>query len=215
MSQTNITIFENNDAYRNSLALYFLECPDIVVSATYSDGKNAAQRIADSGAELVLMDIDMPGVNGIEATREIKQHHPATQVLILTVFDENERVFDAICAGADGYILKSSPPHEIVRAIQDCMNGGSPISASIARKVLQLFAHPALRPAATSQLPGLTDKEKLVLQQLVEGDSYKMIAEHLNISLDTVRFHIRNIYQKLHVNSATEAVSLALRRRLL
>ena len=215
MSQTNIAIFENNDAYRNSLALYFLECPDIVVSATYSDGKNAAQRIADSGAELVLMDIDMPGVNGIEATREIKQHHPATQVLILTVFDENERVFDAICAGADGYILKSSPPHEIVRAIQDCMNGGSPISASIARKVLQLFAHPALRPAATSQLPGLTDKEKLVLQQLVEGDSYKMIAEHLNISLDTVRFHIRNIYQKLHVNSATEAVSLALRRRLL
>lgn len=215
MSQTNITIFENNDAYRNSLALYFLECPDIVVSATYSDGKNAAQRIADSGAELVLMDIDMPGVNGIEATREIKQHHPATQVLILTVFDENERVFDAICAGADGYILKSSPPHEIVRAIQDCMNGGSPISASIARKVLQLFAHPALRPAATPQLPGLTDKEKLVLLQLVEGDSYKMIAEHLNISLDTVRFHIRNIYQKLHVNSATEAVSLALRRRLL
>lgn len=215
MSQTNIAIFENNDAYRNSLALYFLECPDIVVSATYSDGKNAAQRIADSGAELVLMDIDMPGVNGIEATREIKQHHPATQVLILTVFDENERVFDAICAGADGYILKSSPPHEIVRAIQDCMNGGSPISASIARKVLQLFAHPALRPAATPQLPVLTDKEKLVLLQLVEGDSYKMIAEHLNISLDTVRFHIRNIYQKLHVNSATEAVSLALRRRLL
>lgn len=215
MKKTNIAIFENNDAYRSSLELYFQECPEITVSGTFADGKNAAQRVSDAAAELVLMDIDMPVVNGIDATRDIKQQHPLVQVLILTVFNENDRVFDAICAGADGYILKSSPPHEIVRAITDCMEGGSPITASIARKVLQLFAQPAARPVTAHQMPGLTEKEKLVLLQLVEGDSYKMIAEHLKISLDTVRFHIRNIYQKLHVNSATEAVSMALRRRLI
>lgn len=210
-----IAIFENNEAYRNSLQLFFDEYPEIDLRASFTEGSDAAGKIHGLGLKLVLMDIDMPWTNGIDATRVIKQAFPDVQVLILTVFDDNERVFDAICAGADGYILKSSTPHDIVRAIKDTLNGGSPMTASVARKVLSLFARQEHSTKPSSQLSPLTDKEQQVLARLVEGDSYKMIADKLGISIDTVRFHIRHIYGKLHVNSATEAVSLALRKKLL
>jgi DNA-binding NarL/FixJ family response regulator len=212
--QIPIVIFENNEAYRKSLELYFEEFPGIGIAGSYGDGLQAAERVATAGAALVLMDIDMPGTNGIEATIQIKTALPDVQVLILTVFEDNSRVFDAICAGADGYLLKSTAPHEIVKAIRDTLNGGSPMTASVARKVLQLFG-PGKADKSTHTENNLTDKEKEVLKQLVDGNSYKMIADQLQISVDTVRFHIRNIYAKLHVNSATEAVALALRKKLI
>lgn len=210
-----IAIFENNEAYRRSLELFFEEFPGIEVRGSFEDGQDAAIKIRDLGARLVLMDIDMPGANGIEATAAIKKAFPEVQVLILTVFDDNNRVFDAIRAGADGYLLKSASAHDIVKAIQDTVDGGSPMTPVVARKVLRYFSGHSPAGDKNPQNSGLTEKEKMVLARLVEGDSYKMIAEHLELSIDTIRFHIRNIYNKLHVNSATEAVSLALRNRIL
>lgn len=210
-----IVIFENNEAYRKSLELFFEEFPGIDVAGSFGDGTDAAAKVKECGAALALMDIDMPVTNGITATKNIKETNPDTLILILTVFEDNDRVFDAICAGADGYLLKSTAPHEIVRSIQDTINGGSPMTPSVARKVLQLVS-PAGQLYKNKPLQNpLTEKEKAVLQQLIEGNSYKMIADTLHISIDTVRFHIRNIYTKLHVNSATEAVSMALRKKLL
>lgn len=206
-----VVLFENNDAYRNSLEWFFAEFPGIQLAGAYADGTDPVAKMESGRVKVVLMDIDMPQENGISATAKIKAVYPETAVLIVTVFDENEKVFEAIKAGADGYLLKSTPPHEMVKAIYDAANGGSPMTPSIARKVLQLFAHPI--PAKSQQI-SLTEKEKSVLQQLVHGHSYKMIANDLHISVDTVRFHIRNIYAKLHVNSATEAVSMAIKNRL-
>lgn len=208
-----VVIFENNEAYRKSLELYFGEFPGIYIAAAYPDGTDAARKVAAARAQLVLMDIDMPGQNGIDATAEIKERHAGVPVLILTVFEDNDRVFDAVRAGADGYLLKSTPPHEIVKAIQDTVAGGSPMTPSVARKVLQLLAPDKKSKKETLPDP-LTAKEIEVLQQLVEGNSYKMIAANLLISIDTVRFHIRNIYTKLHVHSATEAVTFALRKNI-
>jgi len=207
-----ILIFENNEAYRRSLEMYFEEFPGLRIVGGYADGLDAAERVEKGNPDLVLMDIDMPGRNGIDATIEIKSSHPDVQVLILTVFDDNSRVFDAIKAGADGYLLKSTNPHDILQAIRDTLEGGAPMTPVVARKVLQLFA--GNKKEKKEEISLLTEKEKEVLRQLVEGDSYKMIGDRLSISVDTVRFHIRNIYAKLHVNSATEAVATAIRKRL-
>lgn len=207
-----IVIFENNEAYRQSLTMYFQEFPGIRVVGSFADGADVEKRVSETNPALILMDIDMPVMNGIDATTRIKTVFPEQLILILTVFEENEKVFDAIKAGADGYLLKSTPPHEIVQAMFDTVAGGSPMTPVIARKIIQVFARGAIR--ATQTPNELTEKEKQVLQALVEGSSYKMIALQLGISLDTVRFHIRNIYTKLHVNSATEAVALAIRNRL-
>lgn len=210
-----IAIFENNDAYRQSLELFFEEFPGIEVRGSFADGLDASAKLRNLDLQLVLMDIDMPGANGIEATRAIKKEFPDLLVLILTVFDDNNRVFDAIRAGADGYLLKSASAHDIVKGIQDTVDGGSPMTPVVARKVLRFFSGQPAIGEKTPPNPTLTEKEKMVLARLVEGDSYKMIAEYLGLSIDTVRFHIRNIYNKLHVNSATEAVSLALRKRMI
>jgi DNA-binding NarL/FixJ family response regulator len=209
-----VVIFENNEAYRKSLELYFQEFPDILVTGAFDDGAEAVERIYTAQPKLILMDIDMPVVNGIDATSSIKAVFPDLAILILTVFEENEKIFDAIKAGADGYLLKSTAPHEIVQAMYDTVAGGSPMTPSIARKILHLFARNKPVDISSTNFQ-LTDKEKQVLQSLVDGNSYKLIGHNLQISVDTVRFHIRNIYTKLHVNSATEAVSMAIKNRLI
>lgn len=209
-----VVIFENNEAYRKSLELFFQEFPDILVTGAFDDGAEAVERIHTAQPKLILMDIDMPVVNGIDATSSIKAVFPDLAILILTVFEENEKIFDAIKAGADGYLLKSTAPHEIVQAMYDTVAGGSPMTPSIARKILHLFARNQPADISSTNFQ-LTDKEKQVLQSLVDGNSYKLIGHNLQISVDTVRFHIRNIYTKLHVNSATEAVSMAIKNRLI
>jgi DNA-binding NarL/FixJ family response regulator len=162
--------------------------------------------------DIVLMDIEMPGMNGIEATHIIKEHFPAVQVLIQTVFFEDEYIFNAICAGASGYILKSTSPAGYLEAIADVNAGGSPMTPGIARRVMELFRN-KMQPAVSNDYQ-LTAQEKKVLQLLVEGKSYKMIAAELFVAFDTIKSHIRNIYSKLHVSSGTEAVSKAIRDKI-
>ena len=159
------------------------------------------------------MDIEMPGMNGIEATKLVKQHFPKINILIQTVFFEDEYIFNAICAGASGYILKSTTPDGYIEALKDVQAGGSPMTPGIARRVLELFKS-NLQPANPEQDYDLTSQEKKVLKLLVEGKSYKLIAQELFVSVDTIKTHIRNIYAKLQVHSGTEAVSLALRDKL-
>jgi len=159
------------------------------------------------------MNIEMPKMNGIEATKIIKAHFPEINILIQTVFFEDDYIFNAICAGASGYILKSTTPAGYIEAIKDVQAGGSPMTPGIARRVLELFKH-NLQPTTPSKEYSLTTQEKKVLQLLVEGKSYKMIANELFVAPDTVKSHVRNIYAKLHVHSGTEAVSLAIRDRI-
>jgi DNA-binding NarL/FixJ family response regulator len=158
------------------------------------------------------MDIDMPVVNGIQAVRSIKKKYPDQVIMMLTTFEDDDKVFDAICAGASGYIVKSKSLSHLIDAVKEVYNGGAPMSPSIARKVLQLFKEKNAPGDADSF--HLTDREKEVLVHLINGSSYKMIAGAMQLSYDTVHSHIKNIYKKLQVNSVSEAVSKAMRLRL-
>ena len=163
--------------------------------------------------DVVLMDIEMPGMNGIEATKIIKENFPEIPILIQTVFYDDNYIFDAICAGASGYILKSTTPAGYLEAIADVRSGGSPITPGIAKKVLELF-RTNLQPVTPANDYNLTTQEKKVLQLLVEGKSYKLIAAELFVAFDTIKTHVKNIYSKLHVHSGTEAVSKAIRDKI-
>jgi DNA-binding NarL/FixJ family response regulator len=157
------------------------------------------------------MDIDMPGMNGIEGVKQIRKHFPTVQILMLTVFDDDEKVFAAIKAGAGGYILKNAEPENLLHSISEVYNGGAPMTPAIARKVLQQFQ--TFLPEEKKDYH-LSNREKEVLGLLVEGLSYKMIAGKLNITYDTVRAHMKKIYEKLHVASMTEAVAKAINQKL-
>jgi DNA-binding NarL/FixJ family response regulator len=166
-----------------------------------------------SQPDIVLMDIDMPGINGVEAVKIIKEKRPQVKILMQTIFEENDKVFDSICAGADGYLLKNSLTDYLVPSIKELNNGGAPMSPSIAKKVLNRFQEQ--NPYIQKTDYKLSDREKEVLTCLMKGMSYKMIAVACNISIDTVKFHIKKIYEKLHVNSKSEAVIKAMRGKLL
>jgi DNA-binding NarL/FixJ family response regulator len=159
------------------------------------------------------MDIDMPGVGGLVGLQSIKSHFPAVKVVMLTVFDTNENVLEAMKLGADGYLLKKTPPIKLLEAIQDVYNGGAPMTSSVARQVLELFARKPVRSLEENYQ--LSEREKEVLQWLVNGYSYKMVAAQLFISLETVRSHVKKIYEKMHVNSKTEAVAKALKGKMM
>jgi DNA-binding NarL/FixJ family response regulator len=158
------------------------------------------------------MDIDLPGISGIEAVAIVKAISPSTQALMLTVFDDEERIFQAIRNGASGYLLKHTPPSEIIEAVFDVHRGGSPMTANVARKVLKFFQR---APSEKAPIYNLSPRESDILRGLMKGFSYKLIAADLDISIDTVRTHIRHIYDKLQVNSKTEAVLKAIRERLI
>lgn len=178
----------------------------------YPDCSDLLNDIAANHCDVVLMDIEMPGISGIEATKLMKQNFPEISILIQTVFFEDDYIFNAICAGASGYILKSTTPDGYLEAIKDVQAGGSPMTPGIARRVLELFKN-KLQPVASKDY-NLTNQEKKVLQLLVAGKSYKMIASELLVASDTVKSHVSNIYAKLHVHSGTEAVALALKNKI-
>jgi len=157
------------------------------------------------------MDIDMPGINGIQAVQQIRRFDIDVQILMLTVFDTNDKIFDALCAGASGYLLKKTSPAKLIEAILDVHNGGAPMTSEIAKKVLIHFSRP---PVKAEKKYDLSARQKDILFCLTQGYSYKMIAEQLQLSIDTVRFYIKQIYLKLQVNSAPEAVSKALREHI-
>lgn len=208
-----VAIFEDNKHLRETFELLLNGADGFNCAGAYPDCENLVTHLEINPADIVLMDIEMPGMNGIEATKLVKQHFPQTLVLIQTVFFEDEYIFNAICAGASGYILKSTTPDGYLEAIKDVDAGGSPMTPGIARRVIELFKQ-NLQPAEPAKDYHLTSQEKKVLQLLVEGKSYKIIAAELFVAHDTIKSHVRNIYAKLHVHSGTEAVSIALRDKI-
>lgn len=189
--------------------------PDFEVVGSYSHVLDCLDDVRESKPDVVLMDIEMPGMTGIEAVRFIKKEFPQVQILMQTVFEDDDRVFDSICAGASGYILKNHLNTKLIEAINELQFGGSPMSPSIARKVLgklqQIPQHVKPEQAPDYQL---TPREKEVLACIVNGLAYKMIADQLNIGYETVRSHVKKIYEKLHVASLTEAVAKAINQRI-
>ncbi|MFY8004855.1 MAG: response regulator [Chitinophagaceae bacterium] len=205
-----IAIFDDNEAIRNSLFQLLNYSPGIEVVAMYDNCVNAFEKVEDSLPRVVLMDIDFPGYSGIVAVKEIKSKLPTVDIIMFTVFEDEEKIFSALKAGATGYLLKKTPPLKIIEAIQDVVTGGAPMTASIARKVMLYFNE---QPILKENKNILSQREQAVLQSLTQGFSYKMIAAHLNISIETVRTYIKRIYDKMHVNSMTEAVAKAVKER--
>jgi len=206
-----VAIFDDNKALRDSLYHLISAKKGFAVAGVYPDCSNILEYLKQATADVILMDIDMPGLNGIDATAIVKAHFPSINVLILTAYDDNDKVFAALQSGATGYLLKKTPPVKILEAITEISEGGAPMNASIARKVLEFFSEK--KNIATNEYD-LSRREKDVLGCLVKGDSYKMIADSCFISMGTVQSHITNIYKKLHVNSKSEAVAKAIRENL-
>lgn len=201
-----VALYEDNAPLRDSMRILFSGLDQFDLVGSYGDCMNIEEEVRRLEPDVILMDIDMPMRSGIEGAFLAKQVNPAVEVLMLTVFDDNDKVFQAICAGASGYLLKKTPPVRILEAIEDIYNGGAPMTPSIARKVLELFPR---QPAANTELDKLTPRELSVLQSLAKGNSYKMVADELGISIETVRTHIKRIYEKLHVHSVAEAIAKA------
>lgn len=207
-----IVLFEDNKNLRESLELYLSATDEIWVSGAFADAREAVSAVKKLKPDIVLMDIQMPHLTGIEAMIEIKKVSPQVKVLIQTVFEDDEKVFQAVCAGASGYLIKSPNPEIYVQAIKEVYNGGSHLSPSIAAKVMSMFQNQFVKGQPT--YVGLTQREKEVLTCMVKGQSYKMIADTCGITFHTVCTHVNHIYEKLHVNSAPEAVVKALEMRL-
>jgi DNA-binding NarL/FixJ family response regulator len=208
-----VVIFENNDPLREMLFQMVNISDGLSCTGAYANAMDLDYKIRRSQPDIVLMDIDMPGINGVEAVKLLKEKYPHLKILMQTVFEDNEKVFDSICAGADGYLLKNSLSDYLVTAINELNNGGAPMSPSIAKKVLNRFQEQ--NPYIQREDYRLSDREKEVLTCLMKGMSYKMIADACIISIDTVKFHIKRIYEKLHVNSKSEAVIKVMRNKLL
>lgn len=208
-----VAIFEDNKHLRETFELLLNHTDGFTCTGAWPNCRNIVTNLEVYPSDIVLMDIEMPGMNGIEATKLVKEHFPTINILIQTVFFEDEHIFNAICAGASGYILKSTTPEGYIEALKDVQAGGSPMTPGIARRMLELFKT-NLRPSTPAKDYNLTGQEKKVLQLLVEGKSYKLIAAELFVSVDTVKTHVSNTYAKLHVHSGTEAVSLALRDKI-
>jgi DNA-binding NarL/FixJ family response regulator len=211
-----ITIFDDNKNIRESIGMLLSTESSFEVVGSFSHVLDCIEDIASSRPDVVLMDIEMPGMTGIEAVKMIRKEFPQVQILMQTVFEDDDRVFDSICSGASGYILKNFLNTKLIDAIKELQYGGSPMSPSIARKVFNKMQQipQFVRPEEAPQYD-LTPREKEVLACIVDGLAYKMIADKLTISYETVRSHVKKIYEKLHVASLTEAVSKAMRERII
>ena len=208
-----VALFEDIKEIRELLSETIENSEGLFMTGAYANANDALKVMKRDRPDVVLMDIQMPGISGIEAVRTIKASFPEIQILMQTVFEDNARIFAAICAGASGYILKDASPERYLDAIIELSQGGAPMSPVIARKVLTMFQGQNTA-APKEEYHELSLTEQKVLGCLVRGLSYKLIADECKISISTVNFHLKNIYRKLHVNSATEAISKALRQQL-
>lgn len=210
INKMKIAVFEDNKKFRESLEFVIVTSNDMELCGSFEDTNRLLQRIEALQPDVVLMDINIPVKNGIEAVKEIKAHFPNVQVCMQTVFEDNDKIFASLCAGASGYILKNTPPEKILQAVRDVAEGGTFFTPSVAKKVLNSFQQQPVK----AEYIQLTEKEKEVLKYLVEGLSYKMIADKVFLSFHTVHTHLRHIYEKLHVNSKGEAVAKAIKNKL-
>ena len=202
-----IAVVEDNPALRASLVSLFDKTEGMRCVASLNNLLNVISEVGSAMPDIILMDIGLPNISGIEGVRTVKTHFPAIQILMFTVFDDDEKIFDAIRAGASGYLLKKTPPDEIVQAVRELSLGGAPMTSSIARRVIQSFQ---AAPATLVEDYRLTVRENEILYSLVDGLSYKKIAGKYCVSISTIRTHICNIYNKLHVNSKAQAVARVL-----
>ena len=216
-----IGVIEDDARYRAGLVALLRHAPDFECAAVYGSAVEALEVLERDGeaaplacCELVLMDLGLPGMAGSEATRRLKRVRPAIRVVVCTVFEDPDRILEAICAGADGYLLKRTEPAEMLDQLRVVFAGGAPLTSAVASTVLRLMRDPGSRAEPGEGEPSLTTRERDVLRALVRGLAYKQVADELGLSIDTVRTHIRGLYRKLQVHSVAEAVSRAIREGL-
>ena len=203
----NVAIVEDDPEIRQTLTLIINGTPGFSCLFAYGDCESAIEDLPKHLINVVLMDIELPGMTGIEGVRELKPRLPNVDFLMLTIKQDDSSIFSSICAGASGYLLKDTPPGELLRSIKEVFNGGAPMSTSIARKVIHSFHNNVPSP--------LSDRETQILKFLCDGNNYRVIAKQLFLSTHTVKTHIKNIYKKLHVNSRAEAVKKAIKDKLI
>ena len=208
-----VAIFEDNKKLRENLEQLINNADDMYCSGAFPDANKLLRNMQSANPDVVMMDINMPGISGIEAVQQIKEKYPDVQILMQTVFEENNKIFAAICAGASGYMLKKTAPQKMLDAIRETYNGGAPMTASVAVKVLQMFRSQS--SADKKEYIDLSDREKEILALLVKGKSYKTIAAECFVSIDTVKTHVKHVYEKLHVHSKSEAVAKAIHQKLI
>jgi DNA-binding NarL/FixJ family response regulator len=208
----NVALFEDNIKLRESLKHLINAEEDLVCTGAFADANKLIPNMDKSNPDVVMMDINMPGLSGIEAVQIIREKYPQVHIMMQTVFEEDDKIFAAICAGASGYLLKKTAPHKIIEAIRETHMGGSPMTASVANKVLEMLRSKS--KTAKYEFIELSVREKEILTLLVDGKSYKAIASLCFISIDTVSTHVRHIYEKLHVHSKSEAVAKAINQKL-
>lgn len=208
-----VLLFEDNKNFRESLSLFLASSENIWLIGAYPDARESVNIVRKTKPDVILMDIQMPHLSGLDAMKNIKQHFPDVKILMQTIHDEDDKVFAAICAGASGYILKNSTPETYLQAIVDVNLGGSHLSPVVAAKVMKMFQSQFVKEQPN--YVDLSTREREILNCLVKGMSYKMIADKCFISINTVCTHVRHIYEKLHVNSAPEAILKAIELHLI
>ena len=212
MKNIRVTIFEDNSQLREGLFNLVDSSEGFICGGAFSNCKHVLENIEETKPDVVLMDIEMPEITGIEAVRLIKEKFPQLKVLMQTIFEDDDKVFQAVCNGAEGYILKSTAPDEILNSIKEIYVGGAPMTPAIALKVMHMFRQNL--STTTTNAFNLSAREKEILKCLVEGMSYKMVADKCLISIETVRGYIKSIYEKLQVHSKSEAVVKAVKRNI-
>ncbi len=212
MKNIRVAIFDDNTLLRESMFNLMDASPGFLCAGAFANCEAVLQNIEDTRPDVILMDIEMPGISGIEAVRIIKKKYPEIKILMETIFEEDDKIFQSICNGAEGYILKNIPPEDILNSIREIFEGGAPMTPTIAIKVLRMFKYNLDRGADESF--NLSLREKEILKCLVEGMSYKLIADACFISIETVSGHIKNIYKKLQVHSKSEAVIKAIKGKI-
>jgi DNA-binding NarL/FixJ family response regulator len=213
MSEIHVAIIEDNGYVREAWSAMVAGDPGLKLCGAFASCEEAFRDASLAAADVVLMDIGLPGMSGIEGVAALKKQFPAALAVMCTVFEDDSNIFDALCAGAVGYVLKKSPHPQILQAIHDAASGGSPMSPAIARKVIQSFHRPSA-PPGRHEPAALTEREQEVLDRLVQGKSYHAIAEELFLSVDGIRYHLRHIYEKLQVRTRAEAVARGLKTRI-